>query len=366
MNLKTMIWSAMLLAPMGAILALDAANAQTVINNNTVIVNNSNNGGDGTNRRGDYDAGQAVNWRNDSLKVEAWLYTDRTNYRPGTGVQLKITLSNYAGKQSIITLPRRGEYAISVVDTRTNRVVWSRDRSQNRGGALRLNNGGTAQYLEYWDQRDAAGKLVPSGAYRIDVRALDILPLSATVFLSDRSETRPQPGDNNAGNATDPRPGSRPQNGQGQGVGLDRTLVRGGGIGNSASASVLCGAITLSKTTVRPGDVVRFSYTVTNPTNAPVALTFGSAQTFDVAAIPVSRQPAATRTPVWRLGEGVMWTQAMQSVSVGAGEQKTFTGSWRIPADLSSGSALDVSAYLTPVGAKAGAVGGASVRVTVE
>ena len=180
-----------------ALLAPVAANAQTVINNNNVIINNQNGGGD--NRRGDYSEAQSWNWRNDSLKLDAWLYTDRTNYRAGTGVQLRLTLTNFGNGNATYALPRNGEYSITITDTRTNRVVWSRNRAQNRGAVLRLNSGGTAQYLEVWDQRDAAGNIVPLGAYRVDVRALDVMPLSATIFLTDKNVSRPQPGDNGNG-----------------------------------------------------------------------------------------------------------------------------------------------------------------------
>ncbi len=337
---------------------LGTANAQTIINNNNIIVNNTNNGGnDGFNRRGDYDAGQAVNWRNDMLHVEAWLYTNRTNYRPGTGVQLRITLSNFGSKNATYSLPRKGEYALTITDTRTNRVVYSRDRAQNRGAVLRLDSGGMVQYNDIWDQRDTAGKIVPLGAYRIDVRALDVLPLSATIFLSDSTVTRPEPGDSgsggNGGNGTRPRP-----------------IGNGGNIGNGdysgATVSPVVGSLTLSKTTVAPGDVLRYSYTVTNPNRQPVTLNFGSSQTFDVWATPVSRQPAVTRVPVWRLGDGVMWTQAVQQITLQPGEQKTFTGSWRVGNGITSGQALDMSAFLTTMGAKSGTVGGASVRVSVE
>ncbi|MBC8141996.1 MAG: hypothetical protein H7Y38_11210, partial [Armatimonadetes bacterium] len=125
-------------------------------------------------------------------------------------------------------------------------------------------------------------------------------------------------------------------------------------------------SLTLSKTTIAPGDVLRYSYVVTNPNRQPVTLQFGSAQTFDVWATPVSRQPSATRIPGWRLGDGVMWTQAVQQVTLQPGEQKTFTGSWRVGSGITSGQALDVSAFLTTAGAKPGAVGGASVRVSVQ
>ena len=337
--MKTALFlGALLLAPM-------ATNAQTVVNNNNIIINNSN-GGNGQN--GDVETGQAVYWRSEAQRLEAWLYTDRTNYRPGTGVQLRVTLTNLSQNTSIFRLPRKGEYTISVVDTRTNRAVWSRDRSQNRGSSLQLSGNGTAQWVELWDQRDAAGNVVPMGAYRIDVRVLDILPVSASVFLTDKGAARPQPG---TGGLVPPDPVT------GIGVG------NGGGV--RATAPVR-GVLTLSKTAAQPGDVVRYNYVVTNPNRESVTLSFASSQLFDVWATPVTRTPSATRTAVWRLGDGVMWAQMMQSVTLAGGEQKTFSGTWRVGSDLQPGQTLDVSASLTPSGAAVGTVGAASVRLAVQ
>jgi len=139
------------------------AHAQTIINNNVTVVN----GGSAT--PGDGDPGQSFYWRNDNRKMEAWLYTDRASYRPGTGVRLRVTLTNIASGSTSYQLPRYGEYVITITDTRTNRIVWRRDRAQSRGATLQLAAGGTAQWIEIWDQRDAAGNIVPMGAYRVDV-----------------------------------------------------------------------------------------------------------------------------------------------------------------------------------------------------
>lgn len=352
---QTMTWGAVaitLLAPL-------AANAQTVVNN--ITINNGGNGGNGFGGRGD--TGQAVNWRNDSRRLEAWLYTDRTNYRPGSGVQLRITLTNNANTGASMPLPRQGEYAITITDTRTNRVIWSRNRTQARGQSLQLNAGGTAQWTEFWDQRDSAGNVVPMGAYRIDVRVVDLLPLSAQVFLTDRVSDRPQPGNGNGnGNGgivpPDPVTGPPPTHGgigNGNGNGRDQFLF-----------SAIRGNLVLSKNTVRPGDVVRFAYTVVNTSAQPITLTFGSSQLFDVWATAITRTPAGARTPVWRLGDGVAWAQMMQQVTLPGGGQRVFQGSWRIGSELAPGQSLNVSASLTPTGGARGTVGAAQTRVDVN
>lgn len=345
-----------------ALLTPMAARAQTVVNNNITINNgNGGNNGYGNNR----DAGQAVNWRNDPRKLEAWLYTDRTNYRPGTGVQLRLTLTNLADNPMSSQLPRKGEYAITITDVRSNRVIWSRDKSQSRGGVIRLNAGGTAQWNEFWDQRDSQGNLVPMGAYRIDVRVLDLLPLSAQIFLSDRGTDRPQPGNGNGGIVPpDPVNGGRPGGGRpggGWGNGGGR-----GEDGGSVGISTIRGDLSVSKTSVRPGDVVRFTYTVSNPNRQPVTMTFGSSQMFDVWASEVTRTPSATRTPVWRLSDGVAWAQMIQQVTLQPGERKVFSGSWRIGNEVRPGQTLDVSAFLTPSGNARGTVGAARTRLEVN
>ncbi|MBC8139281.1 MAG: hypothetical protein H8F28_25685, partial [Fibrella sp.] len=282
--------------------------------------------------------------------LEAWLYTDRTNYRPGTGVQLRLTLTNLANGSAYINLPRKGEYTITITDVRSNRMIWSKDRSQSRRGSLQLNAGGTAQWNEFWDQRDSRGNIVPMGAYRIDVRVLDLLPLSAQIFLSERGVERPQPGNGNGG-IVPPDPVTGPG--------------RGGGGGSGRGESAIRGDLSLNKTSVRPGDVVRFTYTVVNTSREPTTLAFGSAQLFDVWATAVTRNPAATRTPVWRLGDGVAWAQMMQQVTIQPGAQRVFQGSWRIGNDIKPGQTLDVSASLTSVGGR-GIVGAAKTRVEVN
>lgn len=350
-----------------------AATAQTTINNNNNITINNGNGGNGN--QNNFDTGQAVNWRNNNRKLDAWLYTDRTNYRPGTGVQLRLTLTNLSNGSTSIQLPRRGEYAITITDVRSNRVIWSRDKSQSRG-SLQLNAGGTSQWTEFWDQRDSQGNMVPMGAYRIDARVLDALPLSAQIFLTDRVSERPQPGNgngNNNGNGNGNNGngnGNNGNNGNGNGNGNGGGWNNGGGgrgnEGGNWGMSAIRGDLALSKTSVRPGDVVRFTYTVVNTNREPMTLTFGSSQLFDVWATPVSRNPAATRTPIWRLSDGVSWAQQVQQVTLQPGDRKVFAGSWRIGNNVQSGQSLDVSASLTPSGAGRGTTGTARTRIEVN
>jgi hypothetical protein len=222
-----------------------------------------------------------------------------------------------------------------------------------------LNAGGTAQWIEFWDQRDNRGNYVPMGAYRIDVRVLDLLPLSAQIFLTDRVADRPQPGDGNGGIVTpDPVTGPRPPRGRGNGV-------TRGNEGSGSAVAAIRGDLSLNKTSVRPGDVVRFTYTVVNTNREPMTLAFGSAQLFDVWATAVTRNPAATRTPVWRLGDGVAWAQMMQQMTLQPGERKVFSGTWRVGSEIRLGQTLDVSASLTPTGGR-GTTGVARTRVEVN
>ena len=58
----------------------------TRVKSPSVKINNGN-----ASNNGDNEVGQAVYWRNQGRNLEAWLYTDRTNYRPGTGVQMRVT-----------------------------------------------------------------------------------------------------------------------------------------------------------------------------------------------------------------------------------------------------------------------------------
>lgn len=98
---------------------------------------------------------------------------------------------------------------------------------------------------------------------------------------------------------------------------------------------------------------VEFTYTVENVSDEPAELTLRSGKKADVAVYDASdpeglprraRSPsggAETRSgtpddepepdPVWRWSDGQMFTQALESRTIDAGEETTFTFTWEEP-----------------------------------
>lgn len=87
------------------------------------------------------------------------------------------------------------------------------------------------------------------------------------------------------------------------------------------------------------GDSVRFTLQITNPTTAPVRLSFSSGMTHDFAVREGTRD-------VWRWSADRSFVQALMSVSLGAGETRSYTEVWRPGAGM-RGRRLTAVAWLT-------------------
>ncbi|HEX8244027.1 MAG TPA: BsuPI-related putative proteinase inhibitor [Longimicrobium sp.] len=74
-------------------------------------------------------------------------------------------------------------------------------------------------------------------------------------------------------------------------------------------------------------DSVAFTLAVTNATRQPLTLEFRSGQSYDFAVADGGRE-------VWRWSAGLMFTQALRSETLAAGETRTWRESWRPPAEL--------------------------------
>jgi hypothetical protein len=73
------------------------------------------------------------------------------------------------------------------------------------------------------------------------------------------------------------------------------------------------------------GDSVHLVLQVSNAGSAPVALTFGSGQTFDFAVARDGRE-------LWRWSADRSFTQAVREVSIAPGETRRYEATWRPPA----------------------------------
>ena len=87
------------------------------------------------------------------------------------------------------------------------------------------------------------------------------------------------------------------------------------------------------------GDSVHFVLQLTNPTSGPVRLAFSSGMTHDFAVREGTRQ-------VWRWSADRSFVQSLMSVSLRAGETRSYTEVWRPAAGL-RGRRLTAVAYLT-------------------
>jgi hypothetical protein len=87
------------------------------------------------------------------------------------------------------------------------------------------------------------------------------------------------------------------------------------------------------------GDSVRFVLQLTNPTSAPVRLSYSSGMTHDFAVREGTRD-------VWRWSADRSFVQSLMAVSLGAGETRSYTEVWRPGAGL-RGRRLTAVAWLT-------------------
>lgn len=74
-------------------------------------------------------------------------------------------------------------------------------------------------------------------------------------------------------------------------------------------------------------DSVAFILSVTNSTPQPLTLEFRSGQSYDFSVSDGGRE-------VWRWSADMMFTQALRSETLAAGETRTWRESWRPPASL--------------------------------
>jgi len=76
---------------------------------------------------------------------------------------------------------------------------------------------------------------------------------------------------------------------------------------------------------------VDLALTVTNGGDDPVTLRFRTGQRADFAAYEGVDAEPGDDDPVWRHGEGRMFTQALGTETLGPGESATYEGTWPDP-----------------------------------
>ena len=104
------------------------------------------------------------------------------------------------------------------------------------------------------------------------------------------------------------------------------------------------GVLTVSRDAYAKGSVVKFEFTVTNPTSGPVHFDFDTAQQFDVTVV----DPHGVEA--WRWAQGRMFAQMLTAIDLKPGESKLYTATWNTSTAmvLPTGS-YTATATLTPV-----------------
>ena len=276
--------------------------------------------------------------------LRATIETDRTSYDPDRGVTINLRLQNIGPRSVVVS--QGNEYEITIREARSGSVVWEGPRSRQRRGSFRLEPGQTRNYREVWDQRDSRGRRVSPGAYRIEARIWPQERVSTQIYLSDR-DGRGRDDRDYPGRYPIPRPFPRPFPGDRD---VDDRYDR--------DRSGLRSDLRLDDTTIRPGEPINLTYTVTNSGSRSRTLRFSSGQQFDVVV-----RSRRTRRVVWRLSDDRMSTQALTQFTINPGDRRTFQASWRTDSNLEDG-VYEVSAYLTPRDERSGALEAtATVRI---
>ncbi|MFL5538719.1 MAG: BsuPI-related putative proteinase inhibitor [Longimicrobiaceae bacterium] len=105
--------------------------------------------------------------------------------------------------------------------------------------------------------------------------------------------------------------------------------------GGAAAGDPLATTLSVEPT----ADSVRFLLQVTNATQGPLTLEFRSGQSFDFSVSDGGRT-------LWSWSADMMFTQALRSETLAAGETRSFDAAWRPPAEL-RGRTLTATGRLT-------------------
>lgn len=147
----------------------------------------------------------------------------------------------------------------------------------------------------------------------------------------DRPPRRPMPSDRGGDRGDREDRGDRPGRGPGR-------------MGPRAIADALNLELTVPAGQIDRDEPIRFDVTVTNKSNRPVTIPFQSGQQFDIQVLQEGRV-------VWTWSHGRAFPQIVQSMTLGPGQSKQFSGRWDLHSErgnlIAPGRYL-VRARLTP------------------
>ncbi|GAB4465799.1 MAG: hypothetical protein OHK0029_36720 [Armatimonadaceae bacterium] len=259
-------------------------------------------------------------------QFEARIATDRTQYGSNRAVQITLSLTNLGQIPNAVSTGGRREYDFTVRDGRTRQAVYtmSKHRGPVRMVSFNLQPGQSRVNRELWDQRDDAGKPLPRGVYLIEATIYPQETVSTQVFLSENDRPGrpdlPDPDRPNPGNPGVPgRPGS------------PNTPFRN-----------LESTLKASTRQVRPGNTVKFAYTVRNTAATAQVLSFRSGKQFDLTVV------APNGKTVWVDSSRKLYIQSLTELRLEPGASRTFETDWSVPQEASAGS-YRVIAALEPI-----------------
>lgn len=280
-------------------------------------------------------------------QYEARIGTDRTQYTPNRAVQITMTMTNLLDRTASIApgLNTR-PYDYWVRDSRSNRVVYtlSKHRQFDRNNSYTLAGGESRTFREFWDQRDDAGKAVPSGVYVIEARLWPQETVSTQIFLSDRGGGRPDPPSRPEPEPGPPIPGKPTPGNPDNPIPGKPGLIR------------LRSTLQADRQRYAPGQTMTLTYTVVNGGTAPAVLNFTSGKQFDMTAT------APNGRKVWQWSEGRMFPMMLTTLRLAPGESKVYSATWQLPNNVPVG-AYRLYAFLTPRDMEGAGAASATVRV---
>ena len=223
--------------------------------------------------------------------LSAQVSTDRTQYPAGRVVEINLALRNEADFPQTIQMQGVFEYDV-LVRNRAGDVVWQ--WSANKRPSRQLTRfdvpaNSSRKTREIWDRRDLQGQKVADGVYSIEARLFPMKPVVTQIYLGSGADTVP---------ARDREAGNR--GGSGRDRGGERGGDRGGNIQDGPIGTPFergfFAQLKPNRKSVRVGETLDFTYTVSNQTDYLVEYSFNDGQINELEAILNGRC-------VWRLSE---------------------------------------------------------------
>ena len=285
--------------------------------------------------------------------LTALVTTDRTQYGAGRAVEINLALRNDADFTQTIQYGSTFEYDVIVRD-RSNRIVWQ--WSANKRPSRELTRFQIAPYSsrrtrEIWDRRDLEGRKVADGTYSIEARLYPLKPVFTQVYLGSGSDTGGGPARDR-----EDRDGRRGDDGRDDRGGRgDRG--NDGPIGTPFERGFFA-QLKADRKSVRVGDTVDLTYTVSNQSDYGVVYDFNTMQIYEVEAILNGRC-------VWRLSDGRAYGQRLTQLDLPAGTRKQFKISFPIARGTRPGD-YTLRAYLRANHYEPGTAGEATTRLRID